>query len=339
MRVRRPNAHKLSPEVWSRVCLSLDATPRRVFMLICAVKGLNAWLTDVWWEKFWHRHQAHLDRKGFYPHWYLRTDVLGMLCPQMHKPILKLVYGLFCSCCGRRYHHHLSHQMKMRICAECRQEQYISNAVLYVEYGIEFTQIIHRWETFVRYLPMHNYKPCEVATLSRNPIDVVPTCTRKMVFFWLPDIKCLYDLPALRREQAERVQKINLLKAAFKRKFAQIAPARHRLEVLHANELTRIRKPLAFDSWCAGGPERIFWLRNRKTQNFVYRGTVEMRQLEARLMIHQPVPITGANEFVLKTALSTFKLDADGLERNRHQWEIENPQRYHYKTKIYAISP
>jgi len=338
MRPRRPNAQKLSPEIWARICTCLDKTPRKVFMLLCSIKGLDAWLTDEWWEVYWRLHQAYNSSRCVYQHWYLRTDALGMLRPPMYKPILRLVYGLFCGCCGRRYNHTINHQMKMRICTECRQEQYVSNAVLYFEYGISFADVVERWGDFVRFIPVHNYKPSEIATMSRNPIDVLPACTREMVFFWLPDIKSLYDMPALRRQQRERVAKLNVIKAAVRRQFACKFRPRHKVEILHANELKRIRKPLLPPKWFVGGMQKLGWrcshnIESASSLQVNARGTFKLR-----LRMHRPVPILGKLEFVLKTAVSKFKLNAETLEANRGRWESPRDRVAPYIPRILSIT-
>ena len=338
MRSRRPNAHLLSPEVWGRICIYLHKTPRKVFMLLCAVKDLDYWLNDDWWEAYWNLHQQYNISRSVYQHWYLRTDVLGMLRPPMYKPILRLVYGLFCNCCGRRYNHQIIHQMKMRICAECRQEQYISNAVLYFEYGISFSDLIDRWQLFLRYLPVHDYRPSEIATLSRNAIDVMPSCTREVVFFWLPDLKSLFDMPALRVQQTERVAKINLLKAVFKRAYASKLLPRHKVEALHANELKRIKKPLLPATWFVGGLQKLGWRCTRNTENASIPVVNTWRRLKVTLRMHRPVPILGKMEFVLKTAISKFKLDLESLEANRSRWESPSDHVFPFVPRILSVA-
>jgi hypothetical protein len=329
----------LSIEAWSHVCLQLDASPRKVFMLMCTIHGLHSFISgnETWWKAYWTRHQKLLSRGEWRRHWYLRTDAIGILRPVLFEHVLKLVYSTHCSMCSCRYGHSINHHLKLRICRTCKQDHFISNAVLYFEYGIEFTKIIKHWEPFVKFLPLHDYKPAEIITLSRNPIDVAPSVTREMVFFWLPDIASLYDMPALRAEQAVRVAKLNTIKAAVKRRFAQAHKPRHLAEILYRNETTRVRKPLLPAKWCVGGPQSMAWRCHASRESATMAQTAERRTLRARLMLYHPVPILASNEYVLKTAVGKLKLDAKTLIWKKNDWDMPDSVRYPYSRKVYTI--
>ena len=293
----------LSLELWSRACLDLDSNPRHVLMMVCTVKGLSEALGDSWWEAYWRRHQAKLAMKRHCPHWYLRTDALGILRRALYRPLLTLVYAKHCSVCGNRYRHSINHQLKIRICRTCGQDSLVSNAALYFEYGIEMTEIVAKYERFVKFFPMHDYKPSEIATLSRNPIDVVPCVTRQMVFFWRPDIASIYDLPRMRAAQIDKIARLNVIKAAIKRRYAQAHRLRHLVEILHVNELRRIKHPLMPARWCVGGAQKLAWRFHRNRESPSLAQIAQRRMLQARLRMLYPVPLMAYNEYVLKTAI------------------------------------
>jgi len=293
----------LSIEIWSRACLDLDSNPRHVFMMICAVKGLGEIMSDSWWEAYWRRHQAKLAMKRHCPHWYLRTDSLGILRHALYRPLLTLVYAKHCSLCGCRYRHSINHQLKIRICNTCGQDSLLSNAALYFEYGIEFTEIVAKYEPFVKFFPMHDYKPSEIATLSRNPIDVMPCVTRQMVFFWRPDVAAIYDLPVMRAAQIDKISKLNVLKAALKRRYAQAQRRRHVVEILHTNELRRIKNPLMPARWCVGGAQKLAWRCRSRRESASLAQIAQRRALQAKLRMLHPVPLLAKNEYVMKTAI------------------------------------
>ena len=330
---------QLSVEAWSHVCLHLDGCPRKVFMLMCTLKDLNAYISgnEVWWRVYWQRHQKLLMRTEWRRHWYLRADSIWLLRPVLYEQLLKLVYSTHCSMCGCRYGHSINHHIKIRICRTCKQDHFISNAVLYYEYGIEFKEIIEHWEPFVKFLPIHAYKPAEIVTLSRNPIDVAPSVTREMVFFWLPDIASLYDMRALRAEQADRVAKLNTIKAAVKRRFAQAQKKRHVAEVLYKNEVARIKKPMLPAKWCIGGLQSMAWRCHASHESATMAQTARRRAFRTRLMVYHPVPILASNEYILKTAVSKLKLDAATLLWRMGEWEIPDNVRYPYSRRVYTV--
>ena len=334
MRVIRENAHMVSPEVWSLICLNLEAAPRKVFMLICSIKGLSEWLGDAWWEAYWNKHQTVLESKGHFPHWYLQPGSQGQLRAPVYRPILTLVYGQHCSMCGCRYHHTIHNQLKMRLCNECVQDHHISNEVLYFEYGLALTDVIADYEPFVKFMPMYTFKPTEIVTMSRNAIDVTPRVSREMVFFWLPDIRRLYDMDALRLAQKARVASVNSLKAAFKRRFAQAQALRHRVERLHRNEIKRIRKPMLPLRWFAGGPQRLAWCCDYTFETISHTALVERRAFKGRLRLYHPVPLLASNEYVLKTAISRLGLTAV----DRTQWDIEEARPNSYTRRVYELT-
>jgi len=328
----------LGTEAWSHICMQLDATPRKVFMLMCTSKELHRYISgnETWWKAYWERHQKLLMRTQWRKHWYLRTDAIGILRPKLFEHVLRLVYSTNCSMCGCRYGHSINHHVKVRMCRVCKQDKFISNAVLYYEYGIEFADIIRRWEPFVKFLPLHEYKPSEITTLSRNPIDVIPSVTRDMVFFWLPDLESIYDMRAARTEQATRVASLNAIKAAVKRRFAQTRRQRHLVEILYKNETTRIKKPMLPPKWCVGGLQRMAWRCHASRENATMAQNTERRAFRGRLMLYHPVPILAANEYILKTAIHKLKLDAAQI--GEREWDIPDKVRYPYSRNVYTIA-
>jgi len=331
------SAMQLSVEVWSHICIELDAAPRKVFMLMSTIKHLHAFISgnEQWWKGYWARHQKYLSRGEWRRHWYLRTDAIGILRPLLFEHVLRLVYSTNCSMCGCRYRHSINHHVKLRICKSCKQDSFVSNAVLFYEYGIPCKDVIDNWEPFVKFLPMHEYKPSEVYTMSRNPIDTNPTVTRDMLFFWKPDIAGLYNLPALRIEQASRVRKVNTLKAAIKRRFAQAQKPRYRAETLYNNEIVRVKKPLLPPKWCVGGPQSLAWRCHSSHENPTMAMVAQRRTFKAKLMMYHPVPILAPGEYVLKTAVQKLKLNAETVLLEH--WDIPDRVRFPYSRKVYQV--
>ena len=157
-----------------------------------------------------------------------------------------------------------------------------------------------------------------------------------MVFFWLPDLKSIYDMRAARREQATRVASLNAIKAAVKRRFAQTRKQRHLVEILYRNETTRIKKPMLPPKWCVGGLQRMAWRCHANREHATMAQNTERRAFRGRLMLYHPVPILAANEYILKTAIHKLKLDAAQILAR--EWDIPDKVRYPYSRNVYTIA-
>ena len=68
-RRRNKRTPRLSVDLWGHVVLNLFTCPRKVFMMLCAVKGLQ--FNDEWWDKYWERHRRYNAARNYYPHNYL----------------------------------------------------------------------------------------------------------------------------------------------------------------------------------------------------------------------------------------------------------------------------
>jgi hypothetical protein len=143
--------------------------------------------------------------------------------------------------------------MNMRLCRECIRDQHISNVVLFHEYGLDLGTIANKYRHFVRFHGVRLYRcPKDLWGITRHPLDLNFLGTRRMVFFWKPDLEKLYDFEELRRAQKERIHCINALKARFKRNFALSQRRRHLVEAMHTNEVIRLTKPMCPAAYLVG---------------------------------------------------------------------------------------
>jgi len=302
---------RLPVEAWANVGLHLQCNPRKVFMLVCAVRGLDWWLDTEWWIKYWLKHQEYLRHKGWTPHWFLRYRAWRHLRPEQYRPLLRLVYSLRCEFCGCRYHHAINHHLMVRICTTCSQDRHVSNTALYVRYGISTAELLAKWAPFVSYRPVRVYRTViDLITYTRDPIDL-DACNSRMVFFWRSDVNRLFDLSSCEAKQAAKVSHINLLKACLKRRFIQSLPRRYMLERAFRNEIKRIKEPLRVDSWFVGGPESLGWrtIPNRKNPAHI------RSPFDKMIKDYYCMPLLARDEYILKTALSRLRLNADSLRQ------------------------
>jgi len=122
-RRRNKRTPRLSVDLWGHVVLNLFTCPRKVFMMLCAVKGLQ--FNDEWWDKYWERHRrynAARNRTTIFTAW----NPLGLEWPRPCSD------GMFCSRCGCRFHHSI---FRMRLCRECVRDGHVSNTVPRVRAG------------------------------------------------------------------------------------------------------------------------------------------------------------------------------------------------------------
>lgn len=310
------NAHTLSVDTWGQVVVNLFDNPRKVFMLLCAVKGLH--FNDEWWARYWERHRSYNIARNHRPHYYLGYEPSR---PGQCKVLLRLVYGMFCSQCGCRYHHTIFEPMRMRICCECVRDCHISNVVLWHEYGLALEPIVAKYRFVVKHTTLQYYtNPNQILYITRNPVDLDFKCKRKMVFFWKPDLQRLFDFNQLRAEQVHRVQCINTIKAAFKRVYANRVRGRYLVESLHTNDVLRIIRPLC--------PPNIMWGTNLSQAYLVSPGARLVSpdiNLDLALRNPRPLPVIADDEVTLKTMVSKLKLDKDTLQSKINEWRGEKP--------------
>jgi len=300
---------KLPAEAWAAVALHLASNPRKVFMLVCAVRGLDWWLGTEWWSKYWAKHQEYIRHRGWTPHWFLRYRAWRHLRPVQYRPLLRLVYSLRCDFCGCRFHHGINHHLMVRICTTCSQDRFVSNAVLYVRYGISTAKLLEEWGAFVSYRPVGTYRTVrELKPYTRDAIDL-EACNNKRVFFWRPDVDRLYDLSRCEAEQAAKLLQINRLKACLKRLFIRILPPRYMVEHAFRNEMRRSKEPLLLCTWFVGGPFSLGWrtIPNRGDPSHIRSA------FDKLIENYYSMPLLARDEYVLKTALRRLQLNADTL--------------------------
>jgi hypothetical protein len=300
------DASKLSVDLWGQVGAHLFENPRRIFMLLCSIRDLK--FNEDWWEMYWRKHKAHVERKGRYPHWYLK---LTPTRPGLHKTILKLVYGRICTVCGCRYHHTIFVPFNMRVCSECLRDKHISNVVLWHEYGLDLEDIALRYRQFIRFHKLRRYNcPKEIYHLTRHPLDIGFQGKRMMIFFWKPDLENLYNFQTLRQEQVQRVSALNLIKAVIKRCWVQKTNKRYLVEYLHSNEVMRLARPMYLPTALVG-----------TKKNSTRRSTVT---LELYFHVQGPLPLLADDEYNYKTAISKLKLNASTLAEKICEWRQES---------------
>lgn len=287
---------------WGNIVVNLYDNPRKVFMLLCAVKGLQ--LDDAWWKKFWERHRLYNEARHWRPHFYLNYDIRN---PALCKVVLRLVYGMFCSKCGCRYHHRIFHPYRMRLCQECVQDHHISNVVLWHEYGVSLEEIARDMRYLVRHTRMQIYKrPKEMTHITRHPLDLKFTPGQKLAFFWLPDLRRLIDLDTRREIQKTRLAAVSHLKAVIKRCFAQHQPRRYFVEYLHLNEMNRQTNPLSMQLHTVGTNWNLAYLTYKKGHK---EPKAPELSVDLALRPSLPLHLLADNEYMVNTMVSKLNLD------------------------------
>ena len=208
----------LPMDVVARICFHLESSPAHVFLMINVVRGLIRHLDSDWWGVFWFGHRAYLmGRKYGGRHFYLRDGALGLRIRPIHySHVLRLVYVLRCECCGARWHTKICHVVQKRLCRLCIQDNFVSNRVLYVRYGLDCNKVLDKWGQLLSYVGKRRYRFGEkdLKILTRDPLDFQ---NPDLIFIWKPDLERLYQLPWLQWLQNWRVWLLNRLKAAIKR--------------------------------------------------------------------------------------------------------------------------
>ena len=329
----------LPAEIMALACLQLHSSPRHVFLMLKACKGLRRHLTSEWWERFWKAH-APLIRWKLH-HLMLNEFSMQNLRPAQYSHVLRLVYGLRCECCGHRWHHTIVPLVQKRVCMMCMRERFISNRVLYYRYGLEvWRDLIEPYGHLIAYVPMTEYRYANqvLRMYTADPIDLEAfhggACPRQnLTFLWRDDVEALFDLEACALAQKERLRAVNVLKAALRaRTVRSLMPSsRHRLEnVLETLSLAHIQPG---SQWLVGGPLRLhhLWTRARHGSKDVCgrprtaRG-VSMAAWE-KLSAYNPRMLLGFNEVSIKSWLEAFKgrvppPDGQHPEYDRGYWRF-----------------
>ena len=332
-------AGSVSAETWANVCLQLDSNPRKVLMTICAIRGLSWWLDDAWWATFLKRVQTNLQRRGWEPHWFMRAAAFPNIRPPQCRQLIRLVYGMFCEMCGCRFHHRIHNGLMKRLCTECRHDNYVSNTVLYFEYGLSMEDILNPYFHFVRSSRLCEYiKASDYHTYTRHPLDVGGLPKKQLVFFWKPDLARLFDLSALAIAQRRRVAAVDSIKARLRMAYARNAvmrPPGHKgghgsgpvqwpryyLETLHSNEVKRIREPLFNPHWIAGGPSPQGYRLSSAREELTNAVINTRKRFLSRLTLYTTMPLLGDREYTLKTAMERLRLDRATLRDRADLWD------------------
>ena len=330
-RTRRSRRKETTPfsipiEVLAIVCTYFQRTPRHIFLLMKACKGLRTQLTSEWWERFWAVHKATvLDRQQQLRHHYLNEIVHGPnLRPSQFAHILRLVYSLRCERCGARWNHHVVGLLRLRLCESCLRDNLVSNRVLYYRYGLAVADILDEHAHLITYFPMTSYhrRDASFRELSADPIDIAGFgpdggLRQELLFLWRPDVARLYDLEAHYRHQLQRLDGINRIKACVRRRriWAAIRDAlygkrrprciAHAVLSTAAHELP-INVPPA--GHVVGGPiclssairpynvRRIIACNESVRHSFIFE----------KMQLCTPRPLLGFNEVCSKTGLEKF---------------------------------
>jgi len=296
---RRRDASKVSIDSWAHICSFLHREPRKVFMLMCTVRGLR--MSKEWWETYWRAHLIHLASKSKEPHWYLRCDPR----PELYQSVLRLVYGMACARCGCRYNHTIHHAMRKRLCCVCIRDSYISSNVLYKVYGIDLHMIAVDYHNFVRHRGIRQYLcPKEVTRLSSHPLDLALRGLHKMVFLWKADIERLFDLSQKRKEQSHRLWHLNKIKAACKMRYAMeiCKNRRHCVEQLHFNEIKRHASPVQL--------EKHLFIGCSPSKGLL----PAYIRLEHAFRNILPLPLLADDEYDLRCAIDKLRLNPETLK-------------------------
>ena len=249
--VKRGRAHsafRVPLEVWTSVALLLADCPRKVFMLMCAIKGLK--LDDEWWEALYKRTKP-FQRNGKMLLDFVKVYELRRPC--QFKVVFRLVYGMFCNQCGCRYRHKIFDPYNMRLCNVCLRENHVSSVVLWKDYGIGLEEIGLHYKEMVRYVALANYtKEKDLTKFTRDPRDYAARKTSKIAFFWKSDLCRFIDLEARAVEHRRTMNAVAVLKTVFKRAYTASIGKRYFVETLHENELKRVLHPTTGATFTVG---------------------------------------------------------------------------------------
>ena len=296
-------------EMLAMVCQHLHGSPRHVFLVVKAAKGLRALMTAEWWKRFWTAHMAVSNRR--YRHYFLRDFTAAPLRPEQMSHVLRVVYGLRCECCGARWRHSVMDLMKLRICQMCVHDRFVSNRVLYYRFGLNVADVLIEHGHLITYTSLHAYRVNDngLRRMTRDPLDFdifQRTKHHEFIFLWLDDVARLYDLEACAREQRRRIAAVDALKARFRaahvRRVWSKNP-RHALGVL----LVPGVEMHADAAWVVGGPTKQ--TRQFRTGPAPIKDNDTLRDLQRRwdlLRVYIARPFLGFGEVSAKTWLEKF---------------------------------
>jgi hypothetical protein len=307
-RPRTEVADHVPIETWSLVALYLSESPRKVFMLLCSIKGLK--LDDEWWEALWKRLKPQV-RNGKLIFNFVKLYELRRPC--QYKVVFRLIYGMFCNQCGCRFHHNVFDAYNMRLCHNCLRDHHVSNVVLWKDYGINLEDIGRDYRLFLRYISLKSYsKAKHLSRFTRDPRDFAVRTLSKIAFFWLPDLRRFFDLDALALEHRRRLRALSLIKAAFKRTYVASVGRRYFFETIQDNELKRVLAPTTATPFTYGTNGLLCNVlkpgRNREPEEPDFN-------IYAAFHRQPAMSILGDKEYTVRTMAHRLNLNKSGVVR------------------------
>lgn len=286
---RKCKSVSIPPEVIGMTAMHLVDNPRKILMLSCVSKHIT--FDEKFWSDVWLKHRIYWKKTKKRPHFYLDYEPTSDKC----KTVLKLVYGMFCSMCGCRFHHSVFETYRKRICVNCLRDNHISNNVLYFRYGINLSEIIP-CRFFVRFISLKEYlNPDQIVRLSSDELDINFTGKQRLIFFWKPDLLRFFNLEERATCFKNKMNAINLIKACFKRRFLQTIKPRHLVEYAISNEVRRIRKPIGKIDFMAGTNVNLAHVIKEK-------GKIRVPAVELNSVFRfWPLPLMNDDQFCLRT--------------------------------------
>lgn len=287
----------IPPEVIGMTGMYLVDNPRKILMLCCVSKQIT--FDEKFWNAVWLKHRLYWKQLKRRPHFYLDYEPTPDKC----KTILKLVYGMFCSVCGCRFHHSVFETYRKRICINCLRDNHVSNNVLYFKYGIELSEIIP-FRFFIRFISIKEYlNSDQVTRFSANELDVNFTGKKRLIFFWKPDLRKFFDLEMRATVFQNKMKSINLIKACFKRRYLQSIKPRHLVEYAINNETKRIIKPIGKLDFMAGTNVNLAHMIKKG-------GKIRIPTVELNSVFRfWPLPLMNENQFCLRTMGEKLNID------------------------------
>jgi hypothetical protein len=319
----------LTHELWTEICEKhLVAYPRKVFLLLCAIKHLR--FSDIWWKGFYENHRIYLNHfhktRG---HWYLRlSHRLGT-----HKQVLALVYSLRCSQCGCRFYHHIHRQYQKRLCIDCTQDFVISNRTLWMEYGLSLHNFIE-FRFNIRHEGAFEYScPKQLLSVTNNAGDLALQGKHHLIFFCKRDVDALFNLPKQKQLQIKRVAQINVIKAFCKRAFQQVLKRNFRTFVSRSMYNMAVSQTHQVSNLnLVVGWYRRFPVENHSLNNMT-DARVAILHVKRLFRDLPPVELVASNEFTYRTMIQKFKFNADQLR----QFKLFLMNQFHNKLTPFKI--
>ena len=341
----------LTPDLMARILAETFSTPRLVFLVLQASKTfhtqLAVHLTDSWWAAYWKRHRATI-ADAHRRHWYLGPIAFPGMPASRYSHVLRLVYGTRCECCNARFHHHICHRLKMRICITCSQDNHLSNVVLWRRYGLSAADLVDKYGHLVSYVPLGRYmRASDAYKYTRYPDDIGGWGRpRTLMFFWRPDLERVVGLEAHAARHRVRLRAVYVLTAAIRRRetmrimglLAAPKPCRYAIEFGHRLEFTRTTRPIADTDWIIGGPSTCSWVlaNNGRHLNILTLRTQQALLDKMRTERHRP--FVALHEVSIDTYLArlhahAWMADADPWVDPGHH----TGSRYIYSNKVGPI--